>query len=77
MSRPNVQTPTMLLAHINRTLTYQTISNCLTGSHAVVVSPPQPWHLKEKAPVRMPCRENAVDEIGLVFEDGVKENAAF
>ena len=25
----------------------------------------------------MPCREDAVDEIGLVFEDGVNENAAF
>lgn len=30
---------------------------------------------EKKAPVRMPCREDAVDEIGLVFEDGVKENA--
>jgi hypothetical protein len=30
---------------------------------------------EEKAPVRMRCREDAVDEIGLVFEDGVNENA--
>jgi hypothetical protein len=41
----------------------------------VVVSSPQPWQLKKEAPVRMPCREDAVDEIGLVFEDSVKENA--